>query len=255
MENIMLWSNITTQANHLLKKNNRLHTYLNNKIFTYDNFTDALIGNLADTLQNNISRQTLIDWFSDIIMTAPHISDQATSDINKLVAINPACPDHLVAFLSFRGVLALQAYRFAHAIWLAGDKQSAILMQNWISKEWDIDIHPAAKLGKGLFIDHGMNIVIGETAVVEDDVSIWHGVTLGSTFSEAGDRHPKIRQGALLCAKATILGNIEVGKNSIVAANSVVLKPVPASVVVAGSPAKKVRETPSDFATFKTQIQ
>ena len=246
----MIWSDIITQANFLFKKNNRLHTYLNHKIFAYESFADALVGHLADALKENISRQILADWFSDLIVSNPQIAEQAALDINKLVSTNPACPDHLTAFLSFRGVLAVQAYRFAHAIWKEGDIQSAVLMQNWISKEWDIDIHPAAKLGKGLFIDDGMGIVIGETAVVEDDVSIWHGVKLGSTFSEAGERHPKIRQGALLCTGATVLGNIEVGKSAIVAANSVVLKPVAEGVIVAGSPAKKVGLAPSDFATF-----
>ena len=249
----MIWSDIINQANDLLKKNHRLNDYLKQKVFAYDNFSDALIGNLSDVLKENISRDILVEWFSDIISEHSQIVEQAEADINKLVNTNPACPDHLTALLSFRGVLALQAYRFAHAIWISGDIQSAVLMQNWISKEWDIDIHPAARLGKGLFIDHGMNIVIGETAVIEDNVSIWHGVTLGSTFSEAGDRHPKVREGALICAGATILGNIEVGKGSIVAANSVVLKSVVNGVVVAGIPAKKVGSAPSDFATFTTK--
>jgi len=249
----MVWSDIITQAIDLQNKNSRLHAYLNHKIFAYESFSDALVGHLADVLKENISRNILVEWFSDLIINNPHIAEQAASDIHRLVSTNPACPDHLTAFLSFRGVLAVQAYRFAHAIWLEGDIQSAVLMQNWISKEWDIDIHPAAKLGKGLFVDHGMSIVIGETAVVEDDVSIWHGVTLGSTLNEAGDRHPKIRRGALICAGATVLGNIDVGENSIVAANSVVLKPVPQGVVVAGIPAKQVGITPSTLATLKPQ--
>ncbi len=249
----MLWSEITTQASGLLRKNPRLSVYLNHKIFSYENFSDALVGHLADVLKDNISRETLADWYAELIINHSQIVEQATSDINKLVTTNPACPDHLTAFLSVRGILAVQAYRFAHAIWGEGDIQSAVLMQNWISKEWDIDIHPAAKLGKGLFIDHGISIVIGETAVVEDDVSIWHGVTLGSTLNEAGDRHPKIRRGALICAGATVLGNIEVGENAIVAANSVVLKPVPAGIVVAGSPAKEVGKAPSSLTTLSTK--
>ena len=172
----MVWSEIITQANNLTEINHRLHTYLKSKIFSYDNFADAMAGNLADALQENISRQILVDWFAELNAKNPEIAEYAAYDIHRLVMANPACPDHLTAFLSFRGILALQAYRFAHAIWSDGDIQSAVLMQNWISKAWDIDIHPAAKLGKGLFIDHGISIVIGETAVVEDDVSIWHGV-------------------------------------------------------------------------------
>jgi serine O-acetyltransferase len=252
MDSKMIWSDIIRQANNLCVINPRLQAYLKHKILAYENLSDALVGHLADILQTDLSREILFNWFSEIIAIHPEIAEQADADISRLVNMNPACPDHLTAFLSFRGVLALQAYRFAHAIWVDGDIQSAVLLQNWISKAWDIDIHPAARLGQGLFIDHGINIVIGETAVVEDNVSIWHGVTLGSTLNEAGDRHPKIRQGALICAGATILGNIEVGQNAIVAANAVVLKPVPASCVVAGSPARQVGLTPSNLATFKT---
>lgn len=246
----MLWIAIMEQAKHLKQINHRLDSYLKEKIFRYDNFSDALISHLAHELEGNISKQVLFDWFSEINNNNPNIMEQAEFDINRLVSTNPACPDHLTAFLSFRGMLALQAYRFAHAIWLEGDVQSAVLLQNWISKEWDIDIHPAAKLGKGIFIDHGLSIVIGETAVVEDDVSIWHGVTLGSTLNEQGDRHPKIRRGALICAGSSVLGNIEIGEGSIVAANSVVLKSTPDGVVVAGSPAKQVSVAPSSLLTL-----
>jgi len=249
----MIWSDIINQANYLSQKNHRLNIYLNQKIFAYDSFSDALIGRLADELKDNLSREILVTWFSDLLLQNPKITQAAEIDINRLVKTNPACPDQLTAFLSFRGILALQAYRFAHAIWCEGDIQSAVLMQNWISKAWDIDIHPAAKLGKDLFIDHGINIVIGETAIVEDNVSIWHGVTLGSTFREEGDRHPKIRKGALICAGATVLGNIEVGENAIVAANSVVLKPVPENIIVAGSPAKEIGIAPASFAALNTQ--
>ncbi|MDV7104895.1 serine O-acetyltransferase EpsC [Vibrio sp. TH_r3] len=250
----MIWSEINKQANQLQQSNHRLSAYLADKIFSYDNFADALVGNLADTLKQHLSRQVFVDWFSELNHHYPNIVKSATSDINHLVMSNPACPDHLTAFLSFRGLLAVQAYRFSHAIWHEGDIQSAVLLQNWISKEWDIDIHPAAKLGKNLFIDHGMCIVIGETAVIEDNVSIWHGVTLGSTLNEAGDRHPKIRQGALICAGATVLGNIEIGKGAIVAANSVVLKPVHEGVVVAGAPAKQVGKAPANLVTLTTKI-
>lgn len=130
-----------------------------------------------------------------------------------------------------------------------------MLLQNWSANTWAIDIHPAAKLGKGLFVDHGIGLVIGETAVVEDDVSLWHGVTLGSTLNEAGDRHPKIRQGALVCAGASVLGNIEVGERAIVAANSVVLKRVEPGLVVAGSPAKIVGRAPASLTTLTSKSQ
>lgn len=247
----MIWSEITRQANHLSAINPRLQAYLRDKILSYENLSDALVGHLSESIQTDLSRGIVFDWLSEIIRKHHEISVSAEADITRLVAMNPACPDHLTAFLSFRGILALQAYRFAHAIWVDGDIQSAVLLQNWISRTWDIDIHPAARLSQGLFIDHGICIVIGETAVIEDNVSIWHGVTLGSTLNEAGDRHPKIRQGALICAGATVLGNIEVGQNAIVAANAVVLKSVSPGTVVAGAPARAVGLTPANLATFK----
>ncbi|MET5489589.1 serine O-acetyltransferase EpsC [Klebsiella variicola] len=249
----MLWSEITNQAKELSVKNGRLSNFLKLKIFYYDNFASALSGSLADMLQLHAHGVVMNKWFSEILYAAPDILASAEADIRRLVIVNPACPDHLTGFLSFRGILAVQAYRIAHHIWNAGDCQSAVLLQNWIAAQWNIDIHPGARLGSGLFIDHGMGIVIGETAVVEDEVSIWHGVTLGSTLTEAGDRHPKIRHGALICAHAAVLGNIEVGAGSIVAANSVVLSQVSPGVVVAGSPAKVVAQAPASLATFTTK--
>lgn len=251
----MIWSDINIQARGLVRKNPRLQDYIDSKIFAYGDFPRALTGHLADSLQEHLKRSLLKEWFDEIISHHPEISTAAEADINRVVTLNPACPDHLTALLSFRGIAAIQAYRIAHAIWNSGDIQSAVLLQNWISLQWNIDIHPAAKLGQGLFIDHGIGLVIGETAVVEDKVSIWHGVTLGSTLNETGDRHPKIRRGALICASASVLGNIEVGENAIVAANSVVLKPVSNGVVVAGAPAKPVGQAPSSLATLSTQSE
>lgn len=251
----MIWSDINTQAHGLVRKNPRLQDYIDSKIFAYEDFPSALTGHLADSLQEHLQRSLLKEWFDEIINHHPEIATAAEADINRVVTLNPACPDHLTALLSFRGIAAIQAYRIAHAIWNSGDIQSAVLLQNWISLQWNIDIHPAAKLGQGLFIDHGIGLVIGETAVVEDEVSIWHGVTLGSTLNETGDRHPKIRRGALICASASVLGNIEVGENAIVAANSVVLKPVSNGIVVAGAPAKPVGQAPSSLATLSTQSE
>jgi serine O-acetyltransferase len=150
----------------------------------------------------------------------------------------------LTGFLSFRGFQALQLYRIANALWVEGRHELAVLLQNWTALKYAIDIHPAARIGKSVFVDHGMGLVIGSTAVVEDGVNIWHGVTLGSTLMEAGDRHPKVRRNATLCAGATILGNIEVGEGCIVAASSVVLKPVAPFTVVGGVPAKELGRTP-----------
>ncbi|WP_384423577.1 serine O-acetyltransferase, partial [Streptomyces sp. NPDC059071] len=147
-------------------------------------------------------------------------------------------------------ILAIQLHRVAHAYWVDGERTFAVLLQNWCARIYNVDIHPAARIGKGLFVDHAMGIVIGETAVVEDDVSIWHGVTLGSTFAEAGDRHPKVRRGATLAAHALILGNIEIGENAVVAAGSVVRQSIPANMVAAGVPAKVIKPVSASYAAI-----
>ncbi len=245
-----LWQRLRQQAQQLSERNPVLRDYATSHLLAYSSFEAALAANLARQLQGQASQVPLDSWFKSIIDAHPSIATAAVADITYLETVNPACPDHLTAFLTFRGIQAVQAYRLAHALWAEGDVQSAVLLQNWAANTWSIDIHPAARLGAALFVDHGIGLVIGETAVVEDGVSLWHGVTLGSTLSEAGDRHPKIRRGALICAGATVLGNIEVGANAIVAANSVVLKPVAAGMVVAGTPAKVVGQAPASLATF-----
>jgi serine O-acetyltransferase len=143
-------------------------------------------------------------------------------------------------FLFFKGFHALQAYRITHWLWTKGRDALALHFQSRISEVFGVDIHPAARIGRGVMIDHGTGVVIGETAIVEDDVSLLHGVTLGGTGKEQGDRHPKIRRGVMIGASATILGNIEVGAYSRVGAGSVVLAPVPERCTVAGVPAKVI---------------
>ncbi|RMM42948.1 Serine acetyltransferase [Pseudomonas syringae pv. aptata] len=248
-----LWQRLREQAHQLSERNPALGEYAKSHLLEYETFEAALAANLARQIQAQASNVALESWFKSIIDANPVIAEAAAADINHLEIVNPACPDHLTAFLTFRGILAVQAYRIAHALWAEGDVQSAVLVQNWAANTWSIDIHPAARLGRALFVDHGIGLVIGETTVVEDEVSLWHGVTLGSTLSEAGDRHPKIRRGALICAGATVLGNIEVGARAIVAANAVVLKPVAAGTVVAGAPAKVVGDAPAALATFKAK--
>jgi serine O-acetyltransferase len=248
-----LWQRLQDQGRQLAERNPVLSRYVDAGIASQPSFASALAANLARQLSTQAGDADLTTWFSEIIRSNPDIASSAAADINHLVIVNPACPDHLTAFLSFRGIQAVQAYRIAHALWTDGDVQSAVLLQNWAANTWSIDIHPAARLGKALFVDHGIGLVIGETAVVEDEVSLWHGVTLGSTLSEVGERHPKIRRGALICAGATVLGNIEVGAKAIVAANAVVLKPVPAGAVVAGTPAKIVGSAPQSLATLTSK--
>lgn len=249
----MLWSLIRKQADALRVNNPRLTNYLRSNILDFSDFRSALAFNLDRNLSQQADKVNIHDWFSDILQDNPSIVLATENDLERLVSVNPACPDELSGFLSFRGIMAMATQRIAHHIYVSGDKSSAVLIQNWSATHWNMDIHPAAKMGKGLFIDHGIGIVIGETAIIEDDVSIWHGVTLGSTLRDAGDRHPKIKRGALICAGATILGNVVIGEGSIVAANAVVTKNFPDNVIIAGCPAKILGPVKGELKTLSSK--
>lgn len=166
---------------------------------------------------------------------------ETEADIAAVVSRDPASPDPLVALLNFKGFQALQVHRFSHRLWRDGRIEAARWLSSQASLVFGLDIHPGARIGRGIMLDHGLGIVIGETAVVEDDVSMLQQVTLGGSGRAKGDRHPKIRRGVLIGAGAKVLGNIEVGAYSKVAAGSVVLEAVAPYSTVAGVPAKVVR--------------
>jgi serine O-acetyltransferase len=165
------------------------------------------------------------EFFEEAMTAEPAIGDAVRADLSAIFDRDPACHSYAQAFLFFKGFHALECHRIAHWLWKQNRKTLAYFIQSRVSALFAVDIHPAARIGRGIFLDHATGIVIGETAVVEDDVSMLHGVTLGGTGKETGDRHPKIRRGVLLSAGAKVLGNIEVGEYSRVAAGSVVLKP------------------------------
>jgi len=170
------------------------------------------------------------------------ISQALRADIMAVVDRDPAVTRAMEPVLYFKGFHAIQAHRLAHFLWHHGQRDFALYLQSRMSSVFAVDIHPQVPLGRGIFLDHATGVVIGMTAVIEDDVSILQGVTLGGTGKERGDRHPKIRRGVLIGAGAKILGNIEVGRCARIAAGSVVLKPVPRNTTVAGIPAKVVGE-------------
>jgi serine O-acetyltransferase len=161
-------------------------------------------------------------------------------DLTAVRDRDPACPDLLTPLLWFKGFQAVQIHRVAHWLWAHGRIHLARHLQSRSAEVFAIDIHPAARLGRGILIDHGTGVVIGETSVVEDDVSILQEVTLGGTGKAGGDRHPKIRRGVLIGAGAKILGNIEIGEGAKVGAGSIVLDPVEPFTTVAGVPARPV---------------
>lgn len=170
------------------------------------------------------------------------ISQALRADIMAVVDRDPAASRTLEPVLYFKGFHAIQTHRLAHWLWGRGQRDFALYLQSRASSVYDVDIHPQVPMGRGIFLDHATGVVIGMTSVIEDDVSILQGVTLGGTGKESGDRHPKIRRGVLIGAGAKVLGNIEVGRCARIAAGSVVLKPVPRNSTVAGIPAKVVGE-------------
>ena len=181
---------------------------------------------------------SLRETCEEAFLADPSIVAAAEADLKAVFERDPACKGYVQPFLFFKGFLALQTHRVAH--WLHGQRREtmAFYLQSRMSEVFQVDIHPAAVIGSGAFFDHGTGIVIGETAVIGDNVSMLHGVTLGGTGAERGDRHPKIGNGVLLGAGAKVLGNITIGDYAKIASGSVVLIPVPSGCTAAGVPAR-----------------
>lgn len=235
------WAAITSEAVLLGRKEPLLQGLLSALIPDSGSLSHALAMILANSLQAaGVETAALSSVFADILSDEPLIA-AASRDLQAVRKRDPACTTYLHALLNYKGFHALQAHRIAHRLWDDDRNELALWISNRVSLILGPDIHPAAKIGSGIMLDHGSGIVIGETVVVEDDVSILQNVTLGGTGKIAGDRHPKVRRGVMIGAGAKIIGNIEVGEFSKVAAGSVVLKAVPARCTVAGIPAQIVR--------------
>jgi serine O-acetyltransferase len=237
----LVWSRIKTEAEEIVRNDPALGGFIYGAVLNHDSFEEALVHRLAQRLGTaDISADQVIKAFEDALKAEPEIAQAARADILATYDRDPACTRYVEPLLYFKGYQSLQTYRMAHRLYLTGRKDFALYLQSRVSVVASVDIHPAAKIGRGIMIDHGHDIVIGETAVVEDNVSMLHGVTLGGTGKEEGDRHPKVRKGVLIGAGAKILGNIEIGPCSRVAAGSVVLHSVPPKSTVAGVPARLV---------------
>ena len=233
-----LWQTARNEAERKVAEEPILGSYFHATILNHSSFGAALSFRLASKLDNPMLPTMLIrDVIDEALRDDPTILEAAEADVLASFTRDPACDDLSTPFLFHKGFHALQAYRIAHWLWRHNRKTLAQFFQSQISVGLGVDIHPAARIGSGLMLDHATGIVVGETAVVEDDVSILHSVTLGGTGKETGDRHPKIRRGVLLAAGCKIIGNIEVGEGAKVGAGSVVLHDVPPHVTVAGVPA------------------
>lgn len=224
-----------------------LASFLHATILNHDSLEAALSYHLAQKLAcSAISALQVREIVENALASDPSIGIAVRADIQAVYERDSACNEYSLPFLYFKGFQALQCYRVAHWLWQQGRFALANFIQCHITITFGVDIHPAARLGKGIMLDHATGIVIGETTVVEDDVSIMQSVTLGGTGKETGDRHPKVRRGVLISAGAKILGNIEIGEGAKVGAGSVVLKAVEPHTTVAGVPAEVVGKPRSD---------
>ena len=236
-----VWASLRNEAERAASTEPSLASLMNAVVLKHSRLSTALSYQLARKLGDQELRAMSVREICDEAYGAdPGLVAAAEADLLAVFERDPACRGYLQPFLFFKGFMALQVHRVAHVLWGQGRTTLAFYLQSRASELFQVDIHPSAQLGKGIFLDHGTGIVIGETAVVEDEVSMLHGVTLGGTGAERGDRHPKIRRGVLLGAGAKVLGNIEIGEYAKVASGSVVLKPVPPHCTAAGVPARLV---------------
>lgn len=236
-----LWNRLRVEAAATAAEEPMLAGFMNSGILRHASFGEALAHRIASKLADGqLDAVLLHDVVSEAMRADPSIAASAAADMLAVDERDPACRSLLQPFFYFKGFQGLQGYRVAHWLWQQGREAIAFHMQSRISELFAIDIHPAAIIGKGVMIDHATSVVIGETAVVGDDVSMLHEVTLGGTGAAEEDRHPKIGKGVLIGAGAKVLGNITVGDHARIAAGSVVLQPVPARCTVAGVPAKPV---------------
>jgi serine O-acetyltransferase len=236
-----VWAALRSEALQIAKTEPSLASLVNAVIIRHKTLAHALSYQLARKLgDQELRAMSLRETAEEAYAADPGIVEKAEADLRAVFERDPACRGYLQPFLYFKGFMALQTYRVAHWLWNNDRQALAFYLQSRSSELFQVDIHPAAVIGAGVFLVHGTGIVIGETAVVGDDVSMLHGVTLGGTGAERGDRHPKIGRGVLLGAGAKVLGNIKVGDYAKVASGSVVLREVPPGCTAAGVPARLV---------------
>ena len=235
------WDKIRAEALSLVNEEPMLASFFHSTILNHDSLRSALSFQLANKLASAVMPAIVLREVIETALAAqPDILDAAAADICAVKERDPAVRYYSTPLLYLKGFHALQGYRVAHWLWQQGRHSLAVFLQNQISVVFSVDVHPAAQIGRGIMFDHATGIIIGETAVVEDDVSILQNVTLGGTGKEHGDRHPKMREGVMIGAGAKVLGNIEVGRGAKIGAGSVVLQPVPPHTTVAGVPAHEV---------------
>ncbi len=238
-----VWEAVRAGASQILETESSLANLVLSNILNHETFEEALAHRLAARLDHeDVSAAMIRQAFAEALRDNPEIAQAARVDLAATLERDPACHRAVEPLLYFKGYQAIQTHRFAHAMFKAGRRDFALYLQSRSSQVFQVDINPAVVMGKGIMLDHGTGLVIGETAVIGDNVSMLQNVTLGGTGKSDEDRHPKIGNGVLIGAGAKVLGNIKVGDCSRIGAGSVVLKEVPPRTTVAGVPAKVIGE-------------
>jgi serine O-acetyltransferase len=243
----LTWERIRREAEQIVALEPALASFIYASVLSYSRLEDVVIHRVASCLDHaEVPADLLRRTYEQAVVDQPGLAQMFRADIAAVFERDPASGRMLQPLLYFKGFAAIQAHRLAHWLWTHQRRDFAAYLQSRTSTVLGVDIHPAARFGRGIMLDHATGIVIGETAVVDDDVSILQGVTLGGTGKETGERHPKIHRGVMIGAGATVLGNIVIGEGARVAAGSVVLHPVPAHKTVAGVPARVVGDAGKD---------
>lgn len=240
-----VWARIRHEADDIVRREPEVGTFIFSSILHHDALETAVVHRIAERLHHqDMSAELIRQAYADALEDQPQIGDAFRVDIVATFDRDPATDRFIEPVLYYKGFHAVQTHRLAHWLWNKGRKDFAYYLQSRSSAVFQCDIHPAARVGRGIFLDHATGLVVGETAVIGNDVSILHDVTLGGTGKDHGDRHPKIADGVLIGAGAKIIGNIEIGHCARIAAGSVVINEVPHNVTVAGVPAKIVGDAP-----------
>ena len=236
-----LWQQLKTEAQQVIQEEPLLASYVSACVLNHNSLQSALSFILANKLSDDVMpAATVRGLFDKAFSESPKTIEDALCDIKAVFERDAAVSTHLAVIIYMKGFQSIQVHRLAHFLWLNNRKELALFMQSQNSEVFGVDIHPACKIGRGVMLDHATGIVIGETTVIEDNVSILQQVTLGGTGNEKGDRHPKIRSGVLIAAGATVLGNIEIGIGAKIGAGSVVLTDVEPHTTVVGIPARAI---------------
>jgi serine O-acetyltransferase len=236
-----VWARLRREAEDVARNEPELATFIYTSVLHHDTLEAAVVHRLGERLDHpDVGGELIRQAYQDALEDEPAIGAAFRADIVAVIDRDPAIDRCLDPVLYLKGFHAIETHRLAHWLWGKGRRDFAYYLQSRSSAAFQTDIHPAVPMGRGIFLDHATGLVVGETATIDDDVSIMQGVTLGGTGKEDGDRHPKIRRGVLISVGAKVLGNIEVGHCARIGAGSVVLKPVPPNTTVAGVPAKVI---------------